>query len=85
MALILFSFLAPDLSDKQDEGEPRFRDLYVPFHEIAQINVAKALYEKYEEHPTLEKKLETGETEYWGLKKKHYEADIVLGDKVWEV
>ncbi|EJL44233.1 hypothetical protein BAG01nite_39930 [Brevibacillus agri] len=79
------SFLAPDFTDTPDPGEPNFRELYTPFHEIAQINVAKQLYQKYGQNAELEKKLATGETEWFGLKNKYYEADIVLGNKVWEV
>nr|WP_274388461.1 RHS repeat-associated core domain-containing protein [Brevibacillus agri] len=78
------SFLAPDFTDTPDPGEPNFRELYTPFHEIAQINVAKQLYQKYGQNAELAKKLATGETEWFGLKNKYYEADIVLGNKVWE-
>jgi hypothetical protein len=74
------SFLAPDFSDKQDKGEPNFRELFVPFHEIAQINVAKKLYQNYGKHPELEKRLKKPNN-----KKGYFEADIVLGNKVWEV
>ncbi|MBW4082933.1 RHS repeat-associated core domain-containing protein [Paenibacillus sp. S150] len=58
-----------------------YSQLFTPLHEIAQINVAKALYKKYGKMPTLEKNLKAkinGKT-------KKYEADIVLGKKVWEV
>ncbi|WNC14273.1 hypothetical protein RGB73_26935 [Brevibacillus brevis] len=66
-------------------GNGKHTSLYTPFHEIAQINVAKKLYEMTGLQPELEKSLETGETEFFGLLKKKYEADIVLGNQVWEV
>ncbi|GED33264.1 hypothetical protein P9761_05380 [Brevibacillus centrosporus] len=66
-------------------GNGKHTSLYTPFHEIAQINVAKKLYENTGKQPELEKSLETGETEFFGLLKKKYEADIVLGNQVWEV
>lgn len=47
------------------------------------LNICMTIYNMYGTSPTLEKKLSTGEK---GLfKKKHYEADIVLGNQVWEV
>lgn len=74
------SFLAPDMSAPTST---HFYSLFTPFHEIAQINVARALYRIYGSHPTLELKLKT---DYKGLfKQKYYEADIVLGKQVWEV
>jgi hypothetical protein len=79
------SFIAPDMSDGYNKNEPNFKELFVPFHEIAQINVAKALFKQYGKSSTLEKKLDTGERKWFGFKKKYYEADIVLDKKVWEV
>ncbi len=66
-------------------GDTKHYSLFTPFHEIAQINIAKVIYDKTGALPELEKKIPTGETEFFGLKKKTYEADIVSGDKVWEV
>lgn len=61
------------------EEEANYRLLYVPFHEIAQIQAAKAIYDKYGGSPTLEKKLSKPSG------KGNYKADIVFGNKVWEV
>jgi hypothetical protein len=62
---------------------------YTPFHEIAQINVAKHLNELDTGiNVELERKLGTGEFySAFGIKlvEKSYEADIVMGDEVWEV
>jgi hypothetical protein len=66
-------------------GNGKHQSLYTPFHEIAQINVAKKLYEMTGQKVELEKSLETKEREFFGLRKKRYEADIVLGNEVWEV
>ncbi|MEW9700824.1 hypothetical protein [Paenibacillus sp. SI8] len=61
--------------------ETSFRQLFTPFHEIAQIQATKAIYEKYGEFPTLEKSLPKPK----GEGKGNYRADIVLGKQVWEV
>ncbi|WP_157128215.1 hypothetical protein [Brevibacillus parabrevis] len=66
-------------------GNGKHPSVYTPLHEIAQINVAKKLYEMTGQEAELEKSLDTGETEFFGLLKKKYEADIVLGNEVWEV
>lgn len=49
-------------------------DIFVAFHEIAQLNIAKKLYEKYRQHAILEHPLAN-----------RLEADITLGNQVWEV
>jgi hypothetical protein len=69
------------LGEKGKNRKEPFSQLFTPFHEIAQINIAKELYKKYGESPELEKSL-IGTIDG---KKKKYEADIVLGNKVWEV
>ncbi|WP_127585102.1 RHS repeat domain-containing protein [Paenibacillus koleovorans] len=58
-----------------------YTQLFTPLHEIAQINVAKKLKQMYGENPELEKGLKANNNG----KKTKYEADIVLGKKVWEV
>ncbi|KRF27642.1 hypothetical protein [Paenibacillus sp. Soil787] len=70
----------PEFSDFAD-AEANFRQLFVPFHEIAQIQAAKAIYDKYGKSPTLEKSISKPK----GEGKGNYYADIVLGNKVWEV
>ncbi|HEY0828895.1 MAG TPA: hypothetical protein VGE40_12425, partial [Bacilli bacterium] len=78
----LMIFGANAIGDKKSkEGAPAFSQLYVPFHEIAQINVAKKLYQVTGEEAQLEKRLKSND----GKKRKSYEADIVLGKQVWEV
>jgi len=62
--------------------------LFTPFHEIAQINVAKHLYKITRQDVVLEKSIGTGEYyKVFGIwkREKKYEADIVMGKEVWEV
>jgi hypothetical protein len=66
-------------------GSGKHASFYTPFHEIAQINVAKKLYNLTGQQAELEKSLDAMETEFFGLLKKRYEADVVLGNEVWEV
>ncbi|MFD2170166.1 RHS repeat-associated core domain-containing protein [Tumebacillus lipolyticus] len=75
------TYFAPDLTDGYDKGEPAFNALFLSFHEIAQIHVAKKLYQVYGEIPVLEESISATVNG----KKKRYEADVVLGSKVWEI
>jgi RHS repeat-associated protein len=80
--------LAVFLGNVIDPG--RHTSLYVPFHEIAQINIARYLHNLTggKNEIILEKSIGTGEYyKRFGVIKteKLYEADIVMGRQVWEV